>query len=780
MKLNDPATIQKFKTWFWGALAFGFLLVVTIFILIGLEFFGPLPTFKELENPKSNVASEVISDDNIVLGNIYKEYRSFVDYNEISPNVINALIATEDVRFHNHSGIDFKGLGRVMFKTVLFAQRSAGGGSTITQQLAKNLFPRDISSKQNVFVRTAKLIITKFKEWITAVKLERNYTKEEIAAMYLNVVEFGSNSFGIKAAAKTFFNTTPDSLTIDQAALLVGVVNAPTRYSPVRNPENAKQRRNVVLGQMLKYGYINQEQFDSISKLPIVLKYQAQDHNQGTATYFREMLRLFMTASKPNPKRYWSQQLYREDSLLWETNPLYGWCNKNTKPDGTPYNVYTDGLKIYTTVNSRMQRYAEEALAEHLKNDLQPALDKEIKARGGRIFYDITPEQADHIIYLAMRQTQRYRGLVASGASRDSIMANFNEKIPMRVFSWKGERDTLMSPLDSIRYYKRFLRSSFMAMDPHNGHVKAYVGGPDFKHFKYDMVRQGKRQVGSTIKPFLYTLAMQEGYSPCTKVPNVTQTFVVGDTIWAPKNSGSTKYDGQMVTLKWGLSNSVNNISAWIMKQFAPSAVVEMIHQLGIKSYIEPVPSIILGTFEFSLYEMVGAYGTYVNKGVQVEPIFVTRIEDKNGNVLATFNTKKNEAISEQTAYLMVNLLESVVNQGTGVRLRLKYQLPGKIGGKTGTTQHHSDGWFMGVTPNLVAGVWTGAEDRSVHFQNLALGQGANMALPIFGLFMQKVYADPSLGISPNDDWQRPILPGNISINCENETNYEINEIEIY
>jgi len=346
MILSAPATIQKFKRWFWGIIGFGFLFIVSIFILIGLEFFGPLPTFKELENPKSNVASELISEDNIVLGNIYKEYRSFVEYNEISPNVINALIATEDIRFHIHSGIDIKGLGRVMVKTLLFSQRSAGGGSTITQQLAKNLFPRNIPSKQNAVVKTAKLYITKFKEWITSVKLERNYTKQEIATMYLNVVEFGSNAFGIKAAAKTFFNTTPDSLTIDQAALLVGVVNAPTRYSPVRNPENALHRRNVVLGQMLKYGYISQQQFDSISKLPIVLKYQMQDHNQGTATYFREMLRLFITANKPNPKRYWSEQLYKEDSLLWETNPLYGWCNKNTKPDGTPYNVYTDGLKI--------------------------------------------------------------------------------------------------------------------------------------------------------------------------------------------------------------------------------------------------------------------------------------------------------------------------------------------------------------------------------------------------------------------------------------------------
>lgn len=780
MKLNDPKLVRKFKLWFWGIMAFGFLFTVTLFILIGLEFFGPMPTFKQLENPKSNVASEVISEDNIVLGSIYREYRSFVDYHEISPNVINALIATEDARFHGHSGIDFRGLGRVMFKTVLFGKRTAGGGSTITQQLAKNLFPRDLTGQENAFIRTVKLVITKFKEWITAVKLERNYTKEEIASMYLNVVEFGSNSFGIKAAAKTFFNTTPDSITVEQAALLVGVVNAPTRYSPVRNPERAIQRRNVVLGQMMKYGYITQSQFDSLSKLPLNLKFQAQDHNQGSATYFREMLRLFMTARKPEPRRYYSKQMYQEDSLLWESNPLYGWCNKNTKPDGTPYNIYTDGLKIYTTINSRMQRYAEDALVSHLRNELQPVLDKEIKARGGRLFYDITTEQADQIIYLAMRQTDRYRGLVASGATRDSIMANFNEKIPMRIFTWKGERDTIMSPLDSIRHYKRFLRSSFMAMDPHNGHIRAYVGGPDFRHFKYDMVRQGKRQVGSTIKPFLYTLAMQEGYSPCTMVPNVTQTFVVGDTIWNPKNSGNSKYDGMMVTLKWGLANSVNNISAWLMKQFSPEAVVEMIKRLGIKSKVDPVYSIFLGTFDFSLYEMVGAYGTFVNKGVFVEPIFVTRIEDRNGNVLATFNTRKEEAISEQTAFLMVNLLEGVVNQGTGVRLRYKYQLPGRLGGKTGTTQNHSDGWFMGITPNLVAGVWTGAEDRSVHFQNLAFGQGANMALPIYATFLQKVYSDPSLGVSPNDDWQRPVIGGNINLNCENRQDFEINEIEFF
>ncbi|QKG81184.1 penicillin-binding protein [Tenuifilum thalassicum] len=773
--------IRKFKFWFWGIFTFGILLTATLFTLIAFEFFGPMPTFKQLENPKSNIASEVISEDNVVLGNIYKEYRSFVDYHEISPNVINALIATEDARFHKHSGIDFRGLGRVIVKTVLIGNRSAGGGSTITQQLAKNLFPRNINGQENKIVRTLKLVLTKFKEWITAVKLERNYTKEEIAAMYLNVVEFGSNAFGIKAAAKTFFDTTPDSLKIEQAALLVGIVNAPTRYSPILNPEKSLARRNIVLGQMYRYGYISKQEFDSLSSIPIQLKYKLQTHNRGIATYFREMLRLFMTAKEPNPKRYYSHELYKEDSLLWETNPLYGWCNKNKKPDGTPYNIYTDGLKIYTTINSRMQRYAEEALRSHLKNDLQPALDNEIKNRGNRIFYDITTEQVKHILYSAMRQTQRYRGLVAAGASRDSIIENFNQKIPMRVFSWSGDKDTIMSPLDSIKYYKKILRSSFMAMDPHNGNIRAYIGGPDFRYFKYDMVRQGKRQVGSTIKPFLYTLAMQEGYSPCTKVPNVNQTFVVGDTIWSPRNSGRSKYDGQMVTLKWGLANSVNNISAWIMKQFSPEAVVEMIKQLGIRSHIEPVPSIFLGTFEFSLYEMVAAYSTFVNKGIRVEPIFVTRIEDKNGNVLSSFNTKKQEVISEQTAFLMINLLEGVVNQGTGIRLRYKYNLPGHIGGKTGTTQNHSDGWFMGITPNLVAGVWTGAEDRSVHFERISLGQGANMALPIFALFMKKVYADSTLNVSPDDDWQRPIIGGHINLDCEDQnTNYEINEIEIY
>ncbi|HNT41659.1 MAG TPA: transglycosylase domain-containing protein [Tenuifilaceae bacterium] len=781
MNWKNPEVIRKFKWWFWGIISFLLLFFLVIFILINLEFFGPMPTFEELENPKSNIASEIISEDNVVLGNFYVQNRTFVGYDEISPNVIHALIATEDNRFYSHSGIDAKGLGRVMVKTILFGKKTAGGGSTISQQLAKNLFPRDTSGRKNALVRTTKLVLSKFKEWVTAVKLERNYTKEEILAMYLNVVEFGSNSYGIKSAAKTFFNTTPDSLHVEQAALLVGLVNAPTRYSPLRNPDKSLQRRNLVLQQMAKYGYIDRNQLDSLVAIPITLNYMEQDHNAGLATYFREMLRQFMTARKPERRFYYSQDMYSQDSLLWETNALFGWCSKNLKPDGTPHNIYRDGLKIYTTINSKMQEYAEKSLTDHLKFELQPQLDREIKSRGGVLFSSqITREQANQIMYSAMRQTERYRLLRNAGASNESIIENFNTPVPMRVFSWRGERDTVLSPLDSIKYYKKFLRSSFMAINPHDGHVKAYVGGPDFRHFKYDMVRQGKRQVGSTIKPFLYTLAMQEGYSPCMEVPNVPQTFVVDDTTWSPKNSGSNKYDGQMVTLKWGLANSINNISAWVMKQFTPQIVADMINQLGIKTHVDPVPSIFLGTIDFSLFEMVGAYGTFANKGIFIDPIFVTRIEDRNGNVLATFNTVKTEAISEQTAYLMINLLEAVVNQGTGIRIRYKYQLPGKIAGKTGTSQNHSDGWFMGVTPNLVAGVWTGAEDRAVHFDNISMGQGASMALPIFATFLQKVYANPSLGVSPNDDWDKPILKQNVNLDCNKQFDNEINEIELY
>jgi penicillin-binding protein 1A len=758
----------KFQLWFWGIFSFLIVISLSLFVLISLEIFGPLPTFEQLENPKSNLASEVFSEDHVVLGSYYVQFRTFVDYEDISPNLINALLATEDIRFYRHSAIDARGLARVLIKTIILRQPGSGGGSTITQQLAKNLFPRDTVFYRSPIAKTSNLVISKFKEWITAVKLERNYTKNEIIAMYLNTVAFGSNAFGIRSAAKTYFNTSPDSLNVEQSALLVGVINAPTRYSPIRNPERSLAKRNFVITQMAKYDFITQYERDSISALPIELNFMVQDHNVGLATYFRESLRIMLSASKPDRRRYYSYTQYLDDSIQWETNPLYGWCNKNLKPDGTPYNLYRDGLKIYTTINSRMQKYAEDAMAMHIGGYLQPEFDAEQKSLGYSLFHeDLSPEQVDAIMLQGMRQTERYRVLRVKGIPMDSINRNFNTKIPMTIFTWKGERDTIMSPMDSIRHYKRHFRSGFMAMDPRSGYVKAWVGGTNFRHFKYDHVKQGKRQVGSTIKPFLYTLAMQEGYSPCHTIPNVSQTFIVADSTWTPRNSGSSRYDGQMVTLKWGLANSVNNVSAWLMKQFNPRALVEVCKRMGITSHIDPVVSAFLGTAELSVYEMVGAYSTYANKGVHIEPLMVTRIEDNSGNVLGTFYPQRNEAISEQTAYLMINLLEGVVNQGTAGRLRWRYSLKGPIAGKTGTTQNHSDGWFMGIVPNLVAGVWVGAEDRAVRFQTLGMGAGGNMALPIFALFLEKVHNDPHINITSNDQWEKPLRLGPYNLDCD-------------
>lgn len=769
----------KLRLWIWGSVSAVFFIVIMLFILISAGAFGPMPTFEELENPKSNLASEVISEDHKVLGTYFIQNRTFVSYDKISPNVIKALIATEDIRFRRHSGIDARGLGRVFVKTLLLGNKEAGGGSTITQQLAKNLFPRDTVNRSFFLSKMAHLGIAKLKEWITSVKLEKNYTKNEILAMYLNVVEFGGNSYGIKSAAKTFFNTSPDSLKLEQAAVLVGLVNAPTRYSPVRNPERSLARRNFVLSQLCKYEFISKHAYDSLVKIPIKLNYKVQDHNVGLATYYRETLRQILIARKPEPRYYFTNEQYVEDSIQWANNALYGWCNKNLKPDGSPYDLYRDGLKIYTTINSRMQQYAEDAVEEHLAKYLQFHFDYEQKTVGNRLFDPkLTNEQIKGIMLHAMKQTERYRQLRSQGVSMDSIYANFKKKTRMTIFTWKGERDTLMSPMDSIKHYKRYFRAGFMAMNPHNGHIRAYVGGPNYRHFKYDHVYQGKRQVGSTIKPFLYTLAMQEGYSPCYKIPNVSQTFVermrnkdgeMQDSTWTPRNSGSSKYDGKMVTLKWGLANSVNNISAWLIKQFTPQALVDIVKKMGISSKIQPVNSVFLGTSEVSVYEMVGAYSTFANKGVHVEPLMVTKIEDKNGNVLESFSPQKNEAISEQTAYLMVNLLEGVINFGTGYRLRATYELPGAIAGKTGTTQGHADGWFMGMVPNLVTGTWAGAEDRSVHFQELYFGQGATMALPIYALFMEKVYKDPQLGVSPNDQWEKPLVEKFYDLNCDDE-----------
>jgi penicillin-binding protein 1A len=742
---------------FWSIFAVGLLGVIAMFYLIAEGKMGEMPSFKELENPKSLLASEVISRDDVTIGRYFRENRSFVTYGQLPENLVDALLATEDVRFYDHSGIDLRGLFRVL-KGVLTGNSSSGGGSTLSQQLAKMLFPREnLDSK-------ADLVFRKFKEWVIAVKLEKSYTKEEIIAMYLNKYDFLNLAVGIKSAARIYFNTVPDSLRTEQSAMLVGMAKNSALFNPVRRPELTRERRNVVLAQMFRYGYLTKAEKDSLSALPMELEFTREDFKEGLAPYFREYLRITMGAGKPDRSKYasWQMTKYQEDSVAWETNPLYGWCKKNFKPDGTNYDLYEDGLRIYTTIDSRMQQYAEEAVTEHLSLDLQPSFNKHLKTLKRPPFSnDMSADDVDHLLNLSMRQSERYRVLRLQGLKNEEIKKKFNEKVEMSVFSWKGDIDTIMSPMDSIKYYLSYLRSSMMAMDVETGQVRAYVGGPDYRHFMYDMVLGGKRQVGSTVKPFLYTLAMQNGLSPCTKVPNVKQQFILPDgTVWEAKNSGESEYDGKMVTLKWGLANSVNQISAWVMKQFNPQSVVDVMKKMGIYSYIDPVPSMFLGTSDISLYEMVGAYGTFANRGVFTQPYFVTRIEDKYGNVIATFLPEKHDAIDEKTAYLMINLLQGVVNNGTATRLRwhkVYGGIEGPVAGKTGTTQNHSDGWFMGVTPQLVAGVWTGGDLRSIRFSNIRYGQGANMALPIWGRFMKKVYADKSLEYTPDHNFEKPM-----------------------
>ena len=767
-KLTEIKDRKRFNKWFFGIIFLPFILLALI--LAGLALFGSIPSFEELENPKSNAATQIISEDGVLLATFHVENRSHVSYDELSPNLIYALIATEDVRFHNHSGIDFRSLARVLVKTILGGRSASGGGSTISQQLAKNLF----QTRDSTFTRSAtslpKITIAKLKEWITAVKLERNYTKEEIIAMYLNTVTFGSNAYGIRAAAATFFAKLPSQLSLDEAALLVGIINAPSRYSPVRNPERAAMRRNHVLSQMCKYSFIAHSYCDSLSQLPINLTFTQQDHNTALAPYFRDMLRRTMLAQEPKRENYRSRPHdYDIDKKEWDDNPLMGWIRKNPKPDGTFYDIDRDGLKIYTTINATMQRYAEDAVAQHLKNELQPEFSVEVRRRNQPPFSnDLTREQVKNIMEQAKRWSDRYRNMKQAGASDEEINTAFNTKTKMTVFSWnsKGQKDTTMTPLDSIRYYKSLLRAAFMAMDVETGQVRAYIGGPNYRYFKYDNAGQGRRQVGSTIKPFLYTLAMQEGFTPCDKVLNVSQTFILPDTTWTPASTDKPEWIGKTVTLKWGLTKSSNNISAYLMKQLGPAAMVTMCQRLGIKSYLDPVVSLCLGPADLCLTEMVSAYGTFPNKGVHIEPLYVTRIEDKRGNQLAAFTSRRQESISDRTAYLMVNLLQGVVNEGTAARLRSRYvKEGGELAGKTGTTNNQSDGWFMGFVPKLVAGVWVGAEDRSVHFNSLAKGGGANMAMPIWGLFMEKVLADPTLNVKPTDHFEAP-AGFNISLKC--------------
>ncbi|HKR03671.1 MAG TPA: transglycosylase domain-containing protein [Bacteroidia bacterium] len=728
-KKGSPG-LKKYLKWFWVLVVLPPLSLVLLVIGTAYEWFGELPSFEDLENPNSSISSEVYSADGVVLGKYYFQNRSNVHYSELSPNIVRALKATEDIRFEEHSGVDLRGLLRVLFKTVILRQSNAGGGSTITQQLAKNLFPRENISG-------IKIIMRKIQEWIIAVRLEKSYTKNEIIAMYLNTVEFGSNTFGIKSASRTFFDKAPSELNVQEAAVLTGLLKAPTYYSPIRNPKNSTARRNTVLAQMYKYDFLTDHQFDSLKAMPIRLRFQAEDHNAGMATYFRESLRL----------------------------ELVKWCREHKKADGTSYSLYRDGLKIYTTIDSRMQRYAEEAVKEHL-TDLQKQFKDHWK---GKVAWAQVPEVIDN----GMKQSYRYAELKGKGVSEDSIKKNFNTKIPMTIFSWNGEIDTMMSPLDSIKYFKQILQTGFMSMDPHTGYVRAWVGGNNYEYFKYDHVKEGKRQVGSTFKPFLYTLAVQEGYSPCYKIPNIPVTIMLptGES-WTPKNA-EPEYGG-MMTLKEALANSINCISAYLMKQFGPEAMIDIARKMGITSPIDPVPAICLGTPDISVYEMVGAYSTFANKGVWTEPIYLTRIEDKNGVVLQDFVPKKVEAISEETAYVMLSLLQGVVQYGTSVRLRYKYGFANPIAGKTGTTQEYSDGWFMGITPDLVSGCWVGCEDRSIHFRSITLGQGANMALPIWALYMKKVYADKALNISQGT-FERP--PGKLSIELDCSKYQNTNQI---
>jgi penicillin-binding protein 1A len=755
---------SKYLRIFWLLFALPFILVVLIFILISNGAMGFLPTFEDLENPKNNLASEVYSSDSVLLGKLYIENRTFVQFEDLSPNIINSLLATEDIRFRNHSGIDARGLGRVLFRTILSGQNT-GGGSTITQQLAKNLFERDVRGK-NKIARLYRLFIVKFKEWHTAVRLEKFYTKNEILVMYLNTVTFGSETFGIKSASEVFFNSSPDSLKIEQAATLVGLLKAPTLYSPILNPENSLKRRNTVLSQMRKYDFISKAEYDSISQLPLELNYRVQSHNYGPANHFRTYLQNLLIKRLPVRSNYTNYASFVNDSIQWETNPLYGWTNKNFKADGSNYNIYKDGLKIYTAINSRMQQYAEEALNEHFGEKLQQEFFADKKWRKNPPFSDdLTIEDVNIIMNQAMVRTDHYSTLRASGISRDSIVKIFKKPVKMRVFTWEGEKDTIMSPMDSLRYYKYFLRAGFMAMEPSSGHVKAYVGGHNFKYFKYDHVTQSKRQPGSTIKPFLYTLAMQEGFTPCHEILNVAVSIPDNDTIWTPRNSGRFDMEGKMVTLKWGLANSVNYISAWLVKYFNPQAVVDIIRKMGVKSHIDAVPSVILGTSDLTLEEMVGSYNTFANKGVYIQPVYITEIQDKNGNTISTFVPQQTEAISEKTSYLMVQMLRGVVDRGTAGRLRSYFSFKGEMAGKTGTTQNHSDGWYMGIIPQLTAGVWVGAEDRSVSFRYLGQGSGSYMAMPIYGKFLQKVYADTSLHISPEDIFEAP-ANFNVNLNC--------------
>lgn len=724
----------KYLKWLWIILLGPFLVFFLLITLVGLGIFGALPKVDELLNPKNNLATIVYSGDMKILGKYYSENRVNVSFEKLDKDLVNALIATEDARFYEHSGVDVKAIARSVIGVFVGGK---GGGSTITQQLAKMMFPRERLSKP-------ELIIRKLKEWIIAAKLERYYTKEEILALYLNKFDFLNLAVGVKSAAQIYFNRGQDSLRLEQAAMLIGMAKNPSLFNPIRFADTTLHRRNVVLKQMVKYGYLTQQRYDSLRVSPLGLSFHPEDHNEGLAPYFREYLR---------------------------DNFLKSWCEKNINPEtDKPYNIYKDGLKIYTTVDSRMQQYAEEAVYEHM-HDLQKIFTKECLTKKNAPFaWNVSKGEMDGIMVSSMKRSERFRELKAQGLSRKEILATFYKPSHMRVYSLRGEIDTVMTPYDSIKYYKSFLQTGFMAMEPQTGYVKAWVGGINHKHFKYDHVKVSKRQVGSTFKPFVYALAIQEGLSPCYQVANVRTCITTADgKDWCPNNSDgpNDKNTGKMITLKKALALSINYVTAWVMKQYGPQAVVNLVKRLGVTSDIPEVPSICLGTPDISVFEMVAANSTFANKGTYIQPTFITRIEDKNGKVLEEFIPNSDEVFSEEKAYAMIQLMRGVVQEGTGSRLRgVKYKLTNQIAGKTGTTQHNADGWFIGLTPDLAAGVWVGGEDRSIHFNSMVEGQGASMALPIWGKFFRKVYDDKYLKMGKSDFPRPKNLDSNLEMDC--------------
>lgn len=787
---------KKIIKWFWILITAPVALI--LFLLLLVSIFAKIPSFEELENPENKLATQVIADGGEILTTFHIENRTYASYEELAPSLVQAAVATEDSRFYKHSGIDFIGLGRVAVKTILMHNSSQGGGSTITQQLAKSLYPRpEVNSRIPGWSKVV-MVWTKLKEWITAVKLERNYTKDEIVDMYLNSIFFGSSAYGIKAAALTFFDKLPSELTIEESAMLVGMVNKPTRYNPRLNPDKALSRRNFVLGQMCKAGYLTKDERDSIRLLPInVDNYQVQDHNAGLAPYFRDNLRRVMNAEKPKRSDYRDMEAYSADSLRWANDELYGWLNKNSKANGERYDLDRDGLRIYTTINAKMQRYAEEAVAEHLGKTLQGSFDRESRNLRNKPFAnDIDEGVRNRLMNQARRWSDRYRMGKNDGKSESEILKEFSQPVNMTIFSWGKDGkpvtiDTTMTPDDSIRYYKSILRAGFMAIEPNTGYVKAYVGGPNYRYFKFDNVGQGKRQVGSTIKPFLYSTGILSGMSPDDEFMNNPVSFVMPDgSEWTPRTTDKNEYKGRTLTMRQGLQISSNNIAAGIMKKLCegdpyfsrgPESMISLMHSMGITGHIDAVPSICVGAADLSIYEMVAAYNCFPSGGVYCEPIMVTRIEDSLGNVITEFTGGKRDALNESVAYTMVTMMENVVNGGTAGRLRSTYGLRGRMAGKTGTTNDNSDGWFIGYTPKITAGVWVGCEDRQVHFQSIALGGGSNAALPIWGIWMRKVVKDGTLGISENDMFiepatmSLPVVSGSSADGVSSESNEEEN-----